>query len=149
MSLKLNIGCGPYKRLERGWLNMDSNPRMKPEILRDVRRGLPFSNESLVEVSTSHFLEHLANDDLIFLIGEIYRVLEPGGIWSIVAPLGCTGDLDHKMQFTADSFDVLLRPESADYYQTPMAWREPAGARVIRPEVRGIKSLHLILVAVK
>jgi predicted SAM-dependent methyltransferase len=148
---RINIGCGPYPKQDASgeWVNIDANPLQRPDIVRDVRRGLPFDSSSCEEVLTSHFLEHLASDDVLFLIGEIYRVLCPGGIWSIVVPLENTGDIDHKMLFTKDSFDILLRPEASTYFQMPMAWREIEGSRRVVREQRGIHSLHLRLVAVK
>ena len=151
MTRRINIGCGPYRIDGNDWVNIDANPRWRPDIVRDIRRGLPFDDSSCGEVLTSHFLEHLASDDLIFLVGEIYRVLAPDGLWKILAPLGCTGDLDHKMIFADDSFDVLLRPESANYYQLHMRWEEVAGSRGIRQEPTRphIASLHLVLRAVK
>lgn len=150
MLRKINLGCGVYRESGAGWINIDINPRAKPDIVRDVRRGLPFDDNSAAEVQTSHFLEHLDNDSLIFLVGEIYRVLGDGGAWSIVVPVGNTGDLDHKMQFTPDSFDSLLRPENADYFQTAMQWREVPGSRRLQGEPRpSVKSLVLKLQAVK
>jgi predicted SAM-dependent methyltransferase len=152
MPRRVNLGCGPYPRPQAdGWINIDANPRHRPDIVRDVRRGLPFDGSSCDTVECSHFLEHLAHDDLIWLIGEIYRVLKPGGEWWIVVPLGNSGELDHKMQFTESSFDILLRPEAADYFQVAMAWREVAGSRAVRPEPTRpqVMSLHLKLEAVK
>lgn len=114
MSRRINLGCGPYgERSSAEWVNIDINPSQHPDIVRDVRRGLPFDDSSCAEVRTWHFLEHLAHDDFLFLVGEIYRVLAPGGEWSIIVPLGNTGDFDHKMLFTEDSFDCLMREETA------------------------------------
>lgn len=145
----VNLGAGPYKT--PGWTNIDINPAHKPDIVRDVRRGLPFDDSSCEHVRTSHFLEHLANDDMIWLMGEIYRVLKPGGHWQIVVPLGCTGELDHKMQFTEGSFDILTRPETSDYFQQPMRWEEVEGMRRVEeePTRKGVFSLHLRLRAIK
>jgi predicted SAM-dependent methyltransferase len=145
---RINVGCATYK--ERGFTNIDINPRHNPDIVRDVRRGLPFDGSSCAEVRTSHVLEHLPNDDVLFLVGEIYRVLAPGGIWSITVPLGNTGDLDHKMLFTEDSFNSLLRPENADYFQLNMRWEEVEGSRGITQEKRShVRSFNLQLRAVK
>jgi predicted SAM-dependent methyltransferase len=146
---RLNIGCGVYR--SAGYINIDSNPLLSPDLVRDVRRGLPFDDSSCAEVVTSHFLEHLSNDDCLFLIGEIYRVLVYGGVWSIVVPLGSTGELDHKMLFEEWSFDALLRPENSAYFQLQMKWEEVEGSRMVKPEKSrpGVRSLHLRLRAAK
>ena len=115
---KVNIGCATYQR--EGWINIDKNPLMRPDIVRDVARGLPFDTSSVDEILASHVLEHLSSEDLIFFIGESYRVLVPGGVLEIIVPLGNTGGLDHKMQFCEDSFDMLCLDENAAYLQLEM-----------------------------
>lgn len=145
---KVNIGCATYHA--PGFINIDINPLVKPDMVRDVTRGLPFDDSSVGEVLTSHFLEHIDSRDLLFLVGEIYRVLAGGGVWSIVVPLGNTGDLDHRMQFTEDSFDGLTRPENAVYYQIQMRWEIVEGSRRVVQEPRPhVQSLQIKLRAIK
>ena len=147
---RLNLGCGVYHEDGADWINIDANPHADPDILRDVRRGLPFDGSSCAEVLTSHFLEHLPPDDLIFLIGEIHRVLVASGIWRIVVPLGNTGDIDHKMQFSVDSFAMLPRPEAERYYQIPgLRFEEVSKAVKVEPTRPLVESLWLMLRAVK
>ena len=118
---KINIGCGPYK--ESGYINIDINPLHNPEIVRDVRRGLPFDSNSVSEVRAYHFLEHLDNHDTIFIIKECHRVLIDGGVLDIIVPLGNSGELDHKMQFTETSFDLLFcREDTKINFDTQMYW---------------------------
>ena len=120
-SRKVNIGCGPYK--EGGYINIDINPIHNPDIVRDVTRGLPFDSDSVSEIRAYHFLEHLDNHDTIFVIKECYRVLIDGGMLDIVVPLGNSGELDHKMQFTETSFDLLLLSEDTRInFDTQMYW---------------------------
>lgn len=80
--LKLHIGCGPC--LLEGWVNLDVHPA---PLATNVLWGLPFVEGSVRLVFVSHLLEHLfyPNDVLPFL-GEILRVLEPGGVVRIVVP---------------------------------------------------------------
>jgi len=103
-------------------VNIDRNPAWQPEVVRDLKRGLPFSDGVADEVLASHFLEHLYYEDFIFLVGEVYRVLKPGALFHIRVPLGVTCDLDHHMVFLESSFDTFFRPETSTYHQTPMAW---------------------------
>jgi len=80
--LKLHIGCGPC--LLEGWINLDVHPA---PLATNVLWGLPFVDGSVRLVFLSHLLEHLfyPNDVLPFL-GELLRVLEPGGVVRIVVP---------------------------------------------------------------
>lgn len=48
--------------------------------------GIPFKNDVVSNVFTSHFFEHLSYDSAIFLAMESYRVLKPGGMFHIVVP---------------------------------------------------------------
>jgi predicted SAM-dependent methyltransferase len=145
---KVNLGCATYKLQD--YINIDINPKVEPDIVRDVRRGLPFDDSSVDEVYTSHFLEHLDPDNFLFLVGEIYRVLIPSGLWTILVPLGVTGDLDHKMIFTRDSFDVLTREETANYFNIPMRWRYGIASQLITDDSpRHLDMLSVVLQAVK
>jgi len=80
--LKLHIGCGPC--LLAGWINLDVHPA---PLATNLLWGLPFAAGSVRLVFLSHLLEHLfyPNDVMPFL-GEIFRVLEPGGVVRIVVP---------------------------------------------------------------
>ena len=82
--LRLNCGCGP--NLKPGWINIDAfNP--SATIHLDLRRPFPFQNESVSEIYSEHFFEHLEypRDTGVFL-AESLRVLEPGGIFRVGVP---------------------------------------------------------------
>ena len=117
---KLNLGCGPYK--QEGYVNIDKNPTFKPDIVRDLARGIPFDSDTFSEVMCSHFFEHLDPDTFVWLLGEIYRVLCRNGILHIVVPLGLTDSTDHRMVFLETSLDTFCRPETSDYYQVKFSW---------------------------
>jgi predicted SAM-dependent methyltransferase len=120
VSRRINIGCGPYKMA--GFVNIDRNPRLSPDIVRDVTRGLPFDDDSVEVVHASHFLEHLTCDDMMFVIEECYRVLIAQGRLEIRVPLRDLTSLDHLQIFDEKSFDPLALPEVADYYQRTFRW---------------------------
>jgi len=110
--LKLNIGCG--LNAPAGWVNIDSSlnarlakwPRFKKMLtvlhiiplhktnipypkniyIYDVRRGLPFPDNSTDAIYCSHLLEHLNRKDALYFIKECYRVLSTGGIMRIIVP---------------------------------------------------------------
>jgi len=80
--LKLDLGCGEAKR--PGYVGIDRTPAPGVDIVRDIERGLPFCDNSVVEVNCSHVLEHI--QDLIFVMNEIWRVCRPGAIVHVEVP---------------------------------------------------------------
>src|SRR5438128_5111852 len=80
----LNVGCGA--RFHPAWTNIDLEPS-SPEIKRhDIRRGLPFADESFDACYSSHVLEHIGPRDVQLLLREMYRVLRFGGVIRCVVP---------------------------------------------------------------
>lgn len=81
MSLRVNIGCG--RKLDRGWIGIDSQ-NFGDNIVRDLTKGLPFSDETVDEIKAEHIFEHIL--DLQFVINECFRVLKKGGKMKVVCP---------------------------------------------------------------
>ncbi len=52
----------------------------------DLSFGIPYSDASVDYIFSSHFVEHLFEEDAIKLLGECYRVLKPGGLVRISVP---------------------------------------------------------------
>jgi len=48
-------------------------------VFHDLSYSVPFGDNTIDCVFSSHFLEHLSQRDGCRLVGEIYRVLKPGG----------------------------------------------------------------------
>lgn len=110
--LELNLGCG--LDAPTGWINIDSSlnarlakwprirrllgklhiiPRQLLDVdwprnimIHDLRKGLPFGNDSVSYIYASHLLEHLTIQDALHLIAECYRVLKPNGVLLIIVP---------------------------------------------------------------
>jgi predicted SAM-dependent methyltransferase len=82
--LKVQIGSGLHY-LE-GFINIDANFQRKVDYLLDVRVGLPFPENSLDFIFSSHMLEHLHIDEAISLLRECRRVLMPGGYMRLMLP---------------------------------------------------------------
>ena len=84
----LNIGCGDRPRAAEDvrWENLDQSERVGVDVVRDIRRGLPFEDESFDHVLMDNVLEHLVSEDAIFVLNEIGRVLRPGGTAEIIVP---------------------------------------------------------------
>ena len=82
--MKLNIGCGNVKKED--YVNIDSNEKCNPDRLRDIRRGLPYDDDTADEIYCAHLIEHLQPDDFIFFFNECNRVLKPHGKLTVKAP---------------------------------------------------------------
>ena len=81
--VKLEIGAGDYHG-SGGWLTLDVTK--KCDIFWDLRWQMPFPDNSVNYIYCSHVLEHFNYRDMVTLIKEILRVLEPGGQFSACVP---------------------------------------------------------------
>lgn len=108
----VNLGCGTS--IAPGWINLDNSPNArlskypqlrwllwklhilsekhykvqwdKEIITQDIRKKLPFADNSIDYLYTSHTLEHITNSDTQKVVRDIFRVLKPGGLVRIVVP---------------------------------------------------------------
>ncbi len=116
-AVKLNLGCG--KKKYSNFINVDINPRVKPDIIYDLNKiPWPFKDESIDYILMDNVLEHL--DDIISVVTEIYRILKRGGIAEIKVPYwlskGAHEDPTHKHTFSEKSFDFLKEGFMTDFY---------------------------------
>jgi predicted SAM-dependent methyltransferase len=93
--LKVHLGCGGF--IKQGWVNIDSSIRHPSDtdcaagrdtvlIEYDLRYGLPLDEGSCDYIYSSHFFEHLSNEEGFQLMRECYLKLRPGGIFRIALP---------------------------------------------------------------
>jgi len=82
----LDIGCGIRTHAE--FVNLDYGWHRGLDVCWDITRGLPFPDESFLGVFSEHCLEHIALEATDAVIGEILRVLKPGGTVRLVVPDG-------------------------------------------------------------
>jgi len=108
----INVGCGTSPCDLSGWENVDKaiNARIRnipglrrllgqvgllpgsqdrwPKNLRvhDIRKGLPYQDDSLLYVYSSHCFEHLYLDQAMKFLRECFRVLKPGGVLRLAIP---------------------------------------------------------------
>jgi len=100
--VKLNIGSGLSGA--PGWHNIDNSPTVllsrlpfgrklfkTPPWPRDVRhydvtKGLPFPDQSVLYIYSSHTFEHFAWEASLAVARECFRVLQPAGILRICVP---------------------------------------------------------------
>lgn len=109
---KVNLGSG--KDAAENWLNIDNSPKLflakhpflkwvlfklriiseevykehwsKDIIRHDVRKGLPFDNESVDFIYCSHLLEHLTREEGKKLSRDAHKVLKQNGVFRVVVP---------------------------------------------------------------
>lgn len=81
-----NLGCGVTYVDSRDWLNLDFHSNTPAVTATNLARPLPIPSNSLEVVYSSHFLEHVPLSEVPVLLGEIYRVLKPGGVVRLVLP---------------------------------------------------------------
>jgi len=98
--IKINIGCGRYKI--KGYINLDIAKEVNPDILVDIeKKGLPFPDNSVDEIYSSHCLEHIRPQYWSFVLDEIARVAK------------------HKCLLILDlPFDNMVQRSHADHYRT-------------------------------
>ncbi len=106
--MKLDIGCG--NRCRPGFVGVDQFPLPGVIHLRDLNK-MPWLYEdcSVDEVYASHWLEHM--NDPVACMGEIYRILKPGGKVTLLVPhhagvLSCART--HKTLFSVSWFHSIL-----------------------------------------
>ena len=84
-NLRLNLGCG-VKRLD-GYINVDKFG--EPDLCFDLETfPYPWENNSVVEISMHHVLEHLGQQPKVYLkiVQELYRICQPEAKIHIIVP---------------------------------------------------------------
>lgn len=81
--IKLDIGCGKVKK--EGVIGIDAID-FGQDMVHDVRNGIPFADNSVDSIESSHFVEHLTGQERVAFFNECYRVLKVGGLCAVVTP---------------------------------------------------------------
>lgn len=79
----LEVGAGD-KKGSNGWITIDMTRNC--DVFWDLRKGIPFPDESVSRIYSSHFFEHLTFKEGQIFLDECLRVLIPGGTFSICVP---------------------------------------------------------------
>lgn len=123
----MRINLGSYTVMSGfGWLNIDVINR--PELYvfaeqngfqfvsMDCSRGLPFPNDSVEYIYSSHMIEHITVQEAEVLLASCYRVLKPGGVMRIAVP--DLGKISHMYSTgtmkTADEFNEPCKHAKSD-----------------------------------
>ncbi len=123
----VDLGAGAVVRAPEAF-RADRSRRVRPDVVLDAERPLPFRTGSLDRVYCFDVLEHVA--DIVGVITEVHRVLRAGGKVFITTPhFSCANswtDPTHRHHFGLRSFDYFLDGHALAYYSTArfrMAYR--------------------------
>lgn len=102
--------------------------------------GLPFPDNSIKSIISHHALEHIGGG-FIALIDEVYRVLEPGGLFRAITPLfpsrTAVEDPDHVRYFMVGTWEMFCgRPEPGGH------WAESFSVPYTKARFEKIDSIH-------
>lgn len=107
VKMKIDLGCGTKKK--EGFIGLDQFPMPGVDhVLQIGTERWPFSDESIEEAYSNHFLEHLTNlngaNERIHFFNELHRVLRPGAKALVILPHWNSeryyGDPTHKEPFS-------------------------------------------------
>jgi predicted SAM-dependent methyltransferase len=119
--LKLHLGSGP--KYKPDWVNIDLRPNADLQL--DLREDLPFETGTVSLIYSEHLFEHLEYPgEVVHLLCESLRVLEPGGIFSVGVP--DAGET--LMQYARGDLPHLLKAWSLDerlQWFPPWVWATP------------------------
>ena len=79
----LNIGCGQVYHPD--WINLDLY-RSKFVKYHNIKKTLPFEDNSIDAIYHSHVLEHLTQEEGAKFLEDCYRVFKKGGVMRAVVP---------------------------------------------------------------
>ena len=83
--LKLDLGCGD--NCKEGFTGVDNAKGCSAKIKHDLTvTPWPFESDSVDEVHSSHFLEHLTGPERILFMDELWRVMKVGAKATIQVP---------------------------------------------------------------
>ena len=81
---RLNWGCGEDP--PEGWVNSDLAETPGVTVSCDIRDGLPLEDDWFDYVVSMHALPMIGYPDLVPVLGELRRVLKPGGVLRLGLP---------------------------------------------------------------
>jgi predicted SAM-dependent methyltransferase len=99
MPIKLEIGAGKNRGVE-GWTYSDMGDGC--DLNLDLRNPLPFPDNTVSMIYSSHVLEHFSYRDMNALLTECFRILKSGGVFSAALP---NARIYIEAYLTPDKFD--------------------------------------------
>lgn len=118
--LGADVGCGPVKGFPH-WIGVDNckdvelfGAEITPDIRADADKTMPFGDDELDFVFSSHTLEHI--EDYKAALAEWWRIIRPGGHLCLYLPhrdlyprIGQPGaNKDHKHDFAPEDIETAM-----------------------------------------
>lgn len=112
--MKLDLGCGPNKK--EGFIGIDCiDFKGVDHVLNAGKDRFPFEDNTVDEIHSSHFMEHLTATERIHCVNEMYRVMKKGAKATIVVPHWASarayGDLTHQWPPVSEFWFYYLNKE--------------------------------------
>lgn len=109
--LRLDLGCGKNKK--SGFIGVDTIKFDGVDTVFDLGSGAwPWADNSVGEVHSSHFVEHLTGAQRIHFFNELYRVMQKDAKATIIIPHWRSGraygDLTHQWPPVVEFFWYYL-----------------------------------------
>ncbi len=82
--VKLHLGCGTRKI--PGYVNIDADKSVNPDIVSDITSLPMFKDESVSVIYACHVLEHFKRADIRNVLGRWLKLLKPNGILRLSVP---------------------------------------------------------------
>ena len=83
---RIRLNLGSDRAQVAGFLSVDFNPKVDPDILADVKDLSMVETGTVDEILALHVLEHLTWDDTLDALKEWLRVLKPMGMLTVAVP---------------------------------------------------------------
>lgn len=136
----LDLGGG--NKVMVGWHRLDY-----PEWDAEALLPLPFSVNSVNAVYCAHALDHLSAEAVVFLLGDVQRILKPGCAFTIVVPHFMSTlaheCIEHKTQFGIKTWrNILDNPAYAPLLNGSTEWQMRVGFN----RIMGVEERNLVLV---
>lgn len=104
---KIDLGCGAYKK--KGFFGIDITNAAGVDLVLDIEKNkLPFADNQIEHIFTSHMFEHIKNYP--FVLQEIFRVCKPDALLEIWTPYGKANEaflFEHDLFFTETHFKYI------------------------------------------
>ncbi|MFC1843566.1 methyltransferase domain-containing protein [Thermodesulfobacteriota bacterium] len=101
--IKLELGAGTNRGIA-GWTYADVNENC--DLILNLEAPIPFPDNSVSEIYSSHLLEHFHYHSLVNFLKECLRILKPGGLFNAAVPNAkiYMEAYQHPEAFDADTF---------------------------------------------
>lgn len=137
----IDLGGGKSPSYERFWdikpekfIRVDINEKAEPDVIADLNKQLPFSDNFADAVFLFSVIYIL--DNPVKTLTEIHRILKPGGKLLITSPFifNEAKEPSDYWRFTSEGLQKLFKESGFnDYFITPMGERFSAAAYLLSP----------------